>query len=70
MPNNFLITKAFPALAILIIYWIGSLNLPGMIFLPIALSIAVLVFYITKKYGNKEREENEPTIKTGKGTDQ
>ncbi|NQZ29668.1 MAG: hypothetical protein HRU06_00235 [Oceanospirillaceae bacterium] len=63
MPNNFVITKVFPALAILAIYGVGSLNLPGVIFLPIALSIAVLVFYITKRYGDKEHKK-EITNKT------
>jgi len=54
MNKHFFITKAFPTFAILIIYAIGSLDLPGIIFLPIALSIATIVFYITKKFGNKE----------------
>jgi hypothetical protein len=57
MPTHFLITKAFPACAILLIYWIGSFNLPNALFLPIALSVAVLVFYITRKYGGKEDSE-------------
>jgi len=52
MPKHFLITKAVPLLAIALIYWLGSFNLPGIIFLPIALSIATIVFYITRKYGN------------------
>jgi len=56
MPINFLITKVFPVLAIALIYWIGSFNLPSVIFLPAALSIATIVFYITKKYGDKRGE--------------
>jgi len=60
MPKHFLITKAFPVFAIALIYWIGSFNLPGIIFLPIALSIATIVFYMARKYGNtsEEKEKN------------
>ncbi|EPJ45863.1 MAG: hypothetical protein OFPII_25110 [Osedax symbiont Rs1] len=54
MPKNFLLTKAFPASAVLFIYWFGSFNFPTIIFLPSALSIIILVFYITRKYGDKK----------------
>ena len=64
MPTHFLITKAFPAIAILLIYWIGSFNLPSLIFLPIALCVAVSVFYVTKKFGDKKED-----IKTDKTED-
>ncbi len=57
MPNHFLLTKAFPAGAVLFIYWLGSFNLPTIIFLPSALSIIILVFYITRKYGDKKNSK-------------
>ena len=63
MPNNFIITKAFPICAILLIYWIGSYDLPNLFFLPIALLIAGLVFYVTKKYGDKIAEPEEREAK-------
>jgi|GEM_PF-5803857 len=56
MQKNFFITKVFPVLAILAIYGIGTFELPGMVFLPIGLSIAVLVFYITQKYGSPKEQ--------------
>jgi len=59
MSRHFLITKAFPLLAIALIYWLGSFNLPGIIFLPIALSIATIVFYITRKYGDTSEEKDK-----------
>jgi hypothetical protein len=59
MSKHFLITKAFPLLAIALIYWLGSFNLPGIVFLPIALSIATIVFYITRKYGNTTEEKDK-----------
>ena len=65
MPNNFLITKIFPVLAIFAIYGLGTFELPGMVFLPIGLSIAVLVFYITRKYGNP-KEDNKAENKDKK----
>ncbi len=54
MPTNFLVTKVFPVLAILAIYWVGSFNLPNIIFLPIAAITFALVVFITKRYGDKE----------------
>lgn len=60
MPIHFLVTKVIPVLAILAIYWIGSFNLPNIIFLPIAIATFVAVVLVTKKYGNKD-EEKETT---------
>jgi hypothetical protein len=58
MPYHFLITKALPVAAILLIYWVGSFNLATVIFLPLALTIAFGTFYLTKIYGNKEEKED------------
>lgn len=63
MPYNFIITKVFPICAIVLIYWIGSYDLPNLFFLPIALLIAGLVFYVTKKYGDKTTEPEERETK-------
>ena len=63
MRNNFFISKILPLLAILAIYAIGSLELPGMVFLPIGLSIAILLFYITRKYGSPKENSKTTTEK-------
>lgn len=59
MPYHFIITKALPAVAILFIYWLGSFDLPTVIFLPTALIVAFSVFSLTRKYGEKQLQEKE-----------
>ncbi len=59
MPIHFLITKVIPVLAILAIYWIGSFNLPNIIFLPLAAAIVFLVIIITKRYGDKDQSKTK-----------
>ncbi|EPJ49827.1 MAG: hypothetical protein OFPI_22310 [Osedax symbiont Rs2] len=61
MPNNFFISKVLPVLAILAIYGIGSFELPSMVFLPIGLSIAILLFYVTRKYGSPKEKTKTDT---------
>jgi hypothetical protein len=68
MPIHFFITKVVPVLAILAIYWVGSFNLPNIIFLPIAAITLFLVVVITKRYGDKvqpqEKDDNKKDSKT------
>lgn len=61
MPTHFIITKVVPVLAVLAIYWVGSFNLPNIIFLPIAIITFVLVVFITQKYGDKEEDKQDKT---------
>ena len=59
MPIHFFVTKVIPVLAILAIYWIGSFNLPNIIFLPIAAATFFLVITITKRFGDKDQAKSE-----------
>jgi membrane protein implicated in regulation of membrane protease activity len=58
MSKHFLITKGLPALAVLGVYWLGSFNLPTVIFLPIALLMAYTTFSLARKHGNKKARED------------
>ena len=63
MPYHFIVTKVLPAAAILFIYWLGSFDLPSIIFLPTALIIAFSVFSLTRKYGEKKLQEKDRQTK-------